>query len=54
MPVIQNFIREECVRKKTISEALSDDHIRNLEPLNKAFVEAFGIKLRVTDNDFPV
>ena len=48
MPVILDFIREECVRQKTISERLSDDHVHDLEPLNRAFTETLGFK---TDNN---
>ena len=44
MPVILSYIREECFRQKTISERLPDDHNQELEPLNRVFREALGIK----------
>lgn len=37
IPAIIDFIREECVRQKQISDAASDDHIHDYTRLNEAF-----------------
>lgn len=37
MPVIIDFIREECLRQKQISDAAPDDHRRDYAELNAAF-----------------
>ena len=39
MPVILDFIREECIRQKTISAETADDHLHDLEALNRIFVK---------------
>ena len=42
MPMVLDFIREECIRQKTISAEMPDDHIHDLEPLNRVFRKAIG------------
>ncbi|MBQ6321753.1 MAG: nucleotidyltransferase domain-containing protein, partial [Lachnospiraceae bacterium] len=37
MPVIIEFIREECARQKQISDAAKDDHRHDYTELNEAF-----------------
>ena len=37
MPVIRDFILEECPRQKSISDALPDDHKRDYSEINRAF-----------------
>ena len=37
MPVIRDFIIEECARQKSISDALPDDHKRDYTVINEAF-----------------
>ena len=37
MPVIIDFIREECLRQKQISEATKDDHRKDYTEINEAF-----------------
>ena len=37
MPVIIDFIREECLRQKQISDAAPDDHRHDYGELNQAF-----------------
>ena len=44
MPVILDFIRNECLIQKKISMELSDDHVHNLEPLNRVFLKALGFE----------
>ena len=39
MPVIIDFIREECARQKQLSKAAPDDHRRDCAELNTAFRE---------------
>ena len=45
MPVILDFIREECMRQKRISTETPDDHIFDLTPLNCVLMESLGIRL---------
>ncbi len=42
MPAILDFIRNECIRQKRISEEAPDDHHRDLEPLNCVFRQTLG------------
>ena len=44
MPVILDFIREECMRQKIISTETPDDHMIDLTPLNRVFMESLGIR----------
>ena len=37
MPGIIDFIQNECIRQKQISDSAPDDHKRDLEPLNQCF-----------------
>lgn len=43
MEPIIGFIRSECVRQKTISDALPDDHKRDFTGINRAFRAALGM-----------
>ena len=42
MPVILDFIREECVRMKQISDAAPDDHRHDYKEINEAFRRTLG------------
>ena len=42
MPVILDFIREECVRMKQISDAAPDDHRHDYKEINEAFRRILG------------
>ena len=42
MPVILDFIREECVRMKHISDAAPDDHRHDYKEINEAFRRTLG------------
>ena len=44
MPVILDYIRNECLIQKKISREMSDDHVYNLEPLNRVFLKALGFE----------
>ena len=37
IPILQNFIEQECQRQRNISEQLPDDHKKEYEPLNEVF-----------------
>jgi hypothetical protein len=37
MPVIIDFIQNECAKQKIISESLPDDHKRDYTEINEAF-----------------
>ena len=39
IPILQNFIAQECQRQKTMSEQLPVDHKRDYEPLNEVFLK---------------
>ena len=39
MPLIIDFIRDECARQKKLSDAASDDHRYDYEELNRCFRE---------------
>ena len=49
MPVILDFIREECERQKRISTNMPDDHIHDLEPLNRVFIKSLGLQFEKCD-----
>ena len=42
MPVIIDFIREDCLRMKQISDAAPDDHRHDFTELNAAFRKLLG------------
>lgn len=44
MPLIIDFIRNECARQKQISDALPDDHRHDFGELNRVFRHLIGIR----------
>ena len=46
MPVIIDFIQQECIRQKQISDEAPDDHRRDFDELNEAFRAILKIKRR--------
>ena len=45
MPVIIDFIQNECAKQKTVSESLPDDHKRDYTEINQAFRMALEPKI---------
>ena len=46
MPVIIDFIQQECIRQKQISDEAPDDHKRDFGELNEAFRSILKINRR--------
>lgn len=43
MPLIIDFIREECSRQKILAETLPDDHKRDFTEINQTFRRALNV-----------
>lgn len=44
MPIIIDFIKNECAKQKMLSESLPDDHKRDCSEINLAFRKALDVR----------